>query len=346
MRLIVPFPGGSEPARRDRDTAPPRRAAAGDRRAVEVAVEVVGERARRRVAIGGILGQAHAGDRRQVGGHPGREPARRGGLGVEDLGEQAGEGRRGERRPAGQQLVQRRAEAVDIGAAIDRADVAARLLRRHVRGRAEQRARAGQAAVGGRLAGEAEVGDDRPPAAVVGALDEHVGRLDVAVDDAEAVGLVQRDREVAGDRGLVLDRHRRGGLRQRRAVDELEREVRAAGDLADLVDPTHVGVIDARLGARLLGEAERGGRIDAADQLERDPAAEPAVARPVHHAHAALAELALDLVAIPAGQAGRASRRGGLGRGLVAGEGRHAFELRRGHQGRTLPGPLPGMGDG
>ena len=85
-----------------------------------------------------------------------------------------GERRVVERRPPGEQLVQRGAEAVDVAAAIDRAHVAARLLGRHVRRRADERARLGDAGLDRRFARQAEVHDDGQPAAVVAALDHDV----------------------------------------------------------------------------------------------------------------------------------------------------------------------------
>ena len=60
------------------------------------------------------------------------------------------------------------------------------LLGAHVAQRAEQVAGHGQAGLGVEL-GQAEVGD---PEAAAG-VEQQVGRLDVAVDDAERVGVVQ-----------------------------------------------------------------------------------------------------------------------------------------------------------
>ena len=92
-----------------------------------------------------------------------------------------------EDRPQRQQLVQRRAERVDVGAVVDQDALAGRLLGAHVAQRAEQVAGLRQAGVGVEL-GQAEVGDPD----VAAAVDQQVGRLDVAVDDAELVGVLQR----------------------------------------------------------------------------------------------------------------------------------------------------------
>ena len=68
--------------------------------------------------------------------------------------------------------------------------------------------------------------------------------------------------------------------------------------LADLVDLTDVGVVDAGRRARLAPESPpRGVRFaDRRHHLQRDGPLEALVARRIHHTHAAFAELALDAV--------------------------------------------------
>ena len=122
-------------------------------------------------------------------------------------------------RLAGEHLVGHGAERVDVAA---RADVALahRLLGAHVGGRAERHAGLGHAAAAGLLHGEgdAEVGDEG--AAVV---QEDVLGLDVAVDDALAVGVVEGAGDFRGDADGVVDgelllagRGGRGATRRRR----------------------------------------------------------------------------------------------------------------------------------
>ncbi len=92
-----------------------------------------------------------------------------------------------ERPLAGQHLVEDHAQAVDVAAGVDVVRLAARLFGRHVGRRAHDLAvRRHRLAVGVAL-GEAEVGDVRPALAV----EEDVRRLDVAVDDAVVVGVLQ-----------------------------------------------------------------------------------------------------------------------------------------------------------
>jgi hypothetical protein len=86
---------------------------------------------------------------------------------------------------------------------------------------------------------------------------------------------------------------------QRLAGHELERDVGPTFDLADLVDPADIRVVDAGLRAGLAQKSQHQIWIGAADELDRDRAIEPAVARPVDHAHAALAEQLEHLVAVP-----------------------------------------------
>ena len=108
----------------------------------------------------------------------------------------------GERRLPGQHLVQDHAESVDVGPRVE-VVVAGRLLRTHVLGRAQTHARPGQpglAVTVTRGQRDAEVGHQRP--AIV---KQHVVRLDVAVDHALAVGIVQRGGDLAGDANGLAD---------------------------------------------------------------------------------------------------------------------------------------------
>ncbi len=172
----------------------------------------------------------------------------------------------------------------------ERSALAGRLLRAHVAQRAEQIAGARQPGAGVKLR-QAEIGDPE----VAAAVDEQVGGLDVAVDDAELMGMLQRlgglDRE-AGERpeeavaarcplrrelcrdvadvgrhrrvraGQVVQARRRLGgpklvdqLGEVLALDELHGVVVDAAFAADGVDGHNIGVVQRRGGLGLVLES-------------------------------------------------------------------------------------------
>jgi hypothetical protein len=91
-------------------------------------------------------------------------------------------------------------------------------------------------------------------------------------------------------------------------------------------------VLDPGLGARLAQQPHRQAGVGAVQELDRDRAIEPAVARPVHRAHAAGAEQLEHLVAVPARHRRAAGDR--RGRRILARYGREALGLRlRSHPG-------------
>ena len=143
--------------------------------------------------------------------------------------------------PAGEHLVQKDAHPVHVGGGSD--GLVQGLLRRHVRRRPED---AGEAAKpGARVVGDAEIEDPR----VTAHVDEHVARLEVAVDDAALVGDRQRAGHVEGDLHRATDRE--GTLvddrRQLRAGDQVHRVVGlpVEGE-AHVVDPYDPRVDDLR----------------------------------------------------------------------------------------------------
>ena len=188
--------------------------------------------------------------------------------------------------------------------------LAAELLRRHVRGRPQERARLGHghreerlrvtglvAAL--RLEGprEAEVADPRAP---VGP-DEDIVRLEVAVHEPGGVrggeastGLrqhLQHLGKLAGPRGEPIS--------ERAAVDELHRNEDLIVVRARVVRRDDVGVREPRDGLGLTEDAalrRARGLLDA-NELQRHPPVELGVARGIDGAHRALAELLLDDVA-------------------------------------------------
>ena len=135
-----------------------------------------------------LLLQALQADRLQVARNRCVEPPRRHRLVADDLDHRVHRRGRLERRPAGDQGIEGRPQGIHVGRRTDLAPLAPGLLRRHVAGRPHDLARAGQPAVALHLLGQAEVGDAR----VAVLVEQDVGRLQVAVDDAVLVGILDR----------------------------------------------------------------------------------------------------------------------------------------------------------
>jgi hypothetical protein len=132
--------------------------------------------------------------------------------------------------------------------------------------------------------------------------DDHVRRLEVAVDDLLAVGVG----DGVGDRDDVRDQrhplaHAVGRLDQRLerpASDQLHGvEGRAVGPASGLMDRDDAGVLEARGDQRLAEEAGLGRRAAVQQLLDGDRPAELEVAGPHHAAEAAAAVLLDHLVA-------------------------------------------------
>ena len=196
----------------------------------------------------------------------------------------------------GQELEHHRTAREDVGAMVDRQ--AAHLLGRHVVEAADQRAGVGDARVG--ELGDAEVEDLEPAAAL---LDHQVGRLDVAVDDVEGVGVGQAVAELLEQAQLA---HHRGGLlaadplRQRLAVDVLHGDERLAVLLADVEDADDVLVLEDTGGVRFLHEAAPDLVVVDAflEELDRDrAAADLGIPGAQERAHATRADRPDDFVA-------------------------------------------------
>ena len=120
----------------------------------------------------------------------------------EHLGDDRLHGRAGKRRLAGEHLVRHRTERVEVDARVDRL-LAHRLLGTHVLRRAEREAGLRHARSARLLHGErdAEVRDERVPA-----LQQNVLGLDVAMDHAVLVRVVERVGDLARDAQRVVDR--------------------------------------------------------------------------------------------------------------------------------------------
>jgi hypothetical protein len=129
-------------------------------------------------------------------------------LGASGMALASDVGAAGERRATGEHLEQHAAERVDVGAPVDL--LALDLLGRHVRGRADDLAGARQLRVagGGGELGQAEVDELRRLAVLRVRCEQHVGRLEIAMDDARGVGGVEAPAEPLRDGERTLDGQR------------------------------------------------------------------------------------------------------------------------------------------
>jgi hypothetical protein len=192
----------------------------------------------------------------------------------------------------GDQFVGHGAEGKDVAAMIDRPSE--HLLGGHVVERADQRAVARHARA--LDACDAEVED----ADAVAAVDHQVRRLDVAVDDAAAVGVVEPGADLLEVPELVDERQRLADLdqvRQRGAVHVFHRHERLMLVLAGVVDGDDVVVAQVAGGTRFAQESLNQLVLEQITQhLDREEPIEVGVARQVDGAHAAVAEPADDFV--------------------------------------------------
>ena len=185
---------------------------------------------------------------------------------------------------SGEDLEQHEAEGVDV--APDARGLAGELLRRHVLRRTGSH---GGVVCGAR---EAEIGDPDVPVAV----DHHVGRLQIAVQDAAIVSggnpRAELPREV--DRLVLWDAA--DAAEQRRkilAVDILHREEAAAVRVAEVVEPADVLVRHLSRDAQLvvkLREPRRIGGGAIGQELQRDRLIEGEILGAIHFTHAAAPE--------------------------------------------------------
>ena len=129
-----------------------------------------------------------------------------------------------------EQLVERDAERVDVAAVVDDDALGERLLGAHVAERAQEVAGHRHAGVGFD-AREAEVGD--PELAALPSIYEQVGRLDVAVEDAVLVGVVEGfgglDAELGDGAEIFVGESKSGSVRGWRWTG-------AVGACAELLD--------------------------------------------------------------------------------------------------------------
>ena len=243
------------------------------------------------------------------------EPAERGRLSGEALGDHRLRRRPGERRLAGQHLVEHAAESIDVASGVDGA--AAGLLGAHVGRRADGEAGRGEVAAG-RLerSRDAEIGDPGVPT-----REENVLGLDVAMHDAVLVGAIERVGGLGRDPDRLVDRKlplapeavaealaldvRHGVPEERRA-----RRGRTSGRLPGVEQRQDVRMVESRGGSDLPEEAvgTQSSAQVGVERLEGHGAIVAHVVGKPDGRHAPAAELAVERIA--AGQGGAQDVRG------------------------------------
>ena len=182
----------------------------------------------------GVLLETFQADRLQVMRHARLELARRHRLLLDDLADGVERIARLERRTADQQLVEDRAQRIDVGGRADLAVLASRLFGRHVTGRAQDGAALRLAGIVVHPLGQAEIRDlghrvPRPvirgqrlrigiPAPDDGRLavdlgQQNIGRLEVAMDDPALVGHIHGARQRLDQLGGRTGTRRALGIR-------------------------------------------------------------------------------------------------------------------------------------
>ena len=205
-------------------------------------------------------------------------------------------GVRGERHPAGQHVEEHRAERVDVGAHADL--LAADLLGGDVVHGAQQPAGAAVVEAAEPHA-EPEVGQ----VDVAPRVEQDVGGLDVAVDEAARVRGVERRGHLGDDRRRALGLEPAFAAQhgaQVLALDVAHDLEQHAVLLARVMDRDHVRMVERRGDLRLRHEAAAEGRVireRGRDQLDGHVPVEREVGRPVDHAHASLARHLVEAVA-------------------------------------------------
>ncbi len=209
------------------------------------AVQVLGQFPGAGIALPGVLLQALGDDGREVPGDGGdaltEGNGRVLGHGLQEALEITGPEGAG----AGHHHVQHHAEGVDVRPGADPGRVPGQLLRARVGGRSQA------AATAGRLRStrhHPEVADDGVEDPILVAFHEDVAELQVQMDEALLVRGVDPQRDVPDDPDFFPKIEGRNELGQGRALHELHDQV----PLAHFVDSADIGVLDLRLGPRLL----------------------------------------------------------------------------------------------
>lgn len=206
----------------------------------------------------------------------------------------------------------------------------------HVVDGAKDHAGAGQpgAIAGSDQLGQTEIGDLHPAATV----EQDVLGLDVAVDDAGVMGVLQRIAQLRYHRQGLARTQPAGAqhLAQRRAFDQLHHQIAPFAGPADIVDRHQIGMIEPGQGQGLAFEPSGERRIAAqlgGQDFQGHRPVEPFLPRAIHRTHAALSDQGLNR---QIGQDGgklfglRRSEPAGHGRGRDLGLIEQAFSVQAG----------------
>ena len=269
----------------------------GDRPRVEPRSQVIRQGLCACVPPSRVLLQALQADRLEVARDLRVEPRRRLGRPAPHRVERVDHALAAERGLARKQGVEDRPQAVDVGRRGDRSAMPRRLLGAHVCRRSQDHAGSRHLEVGLDPLGQAEVGDVRMPLVI----DQDVGRLQVAMQDAPHMGMVHSLGRLGQKRcrgpGIVLEG--RELLGEVSPLDELHAEVLLTLMVANFINRHDPRVIQQCDGLGLVLESPQLRVVSqhaGPDHLEGDRPVEADLAGLVDHAHAAAAQFPVDLI--------------------------------------------------
>ena len=260
-----------------------------DRLAVEVSLEVVGQLSCAGITLRRVFAEAFQADDLEIPADPRLQPARRDRLLGPHEHQRADRRRTLQRHSACEHLVEDHSERVDIGRRPDVLVVAARLLRGHVAGRADDVAVLCLAGVDLETLGDAEIRDLGHAYQFVAESPSHVqqdiDRLQIAMHDAVRVGVMNGTRDGGQQTGRFawgLGFARQSG-RERPSLDQFQRQEKIVVVFDDLVNLHDIGV--SELGQRLrldLRSAQRP-RVNLVEALQGHQPTEPFLSGLVDH---------------------------------------------------------------
>ena len=274
-------------------------ASGADRPAFEHGAEVAGQGLGTLVPPGRLLGQAGEDHGFEIAGQGRANLARPRRLFGQNLRNHEVRHGRFEDRHAGGQLVEGRAQTIQISAPVDRLPERCSLFGAHVARGAHQHATEGQGHLVGAL-GQAEVGEPDDPLGV----EQEVRGLDVAMDHPTPVGMRERLGRLKAPASHVVELERltrslrfAENVSQAAAVDQLHGVVMHAALAADGEDRHDVGVVQPGDGLGLAMEPMHRlliGHGAKPENLQGHATAQRGLLGLVDDAHAAAAELADD----------------------------------------------------